>query len=426
MKKYLLIAFCVMVFPLLIMLLAMAGVSGGGAGSVASPLQAFATEEEAYDYQYIGSELGVPWDIVLLADGIEAYQSGRKTMKDYNPILTSLEFCILKEEKYELVTYEDNETETDGETTEQTETPENEKESETAEETGGTTEEWELCETNYYEGQEEILKYLELEADELTYKDAGSLIVELNKKAEDKSDSEEKYEVILLDNPDYESVLRDKIGLSEEYVHYVMEIYESHYLVSLYGYSIQFSDIELPKIVQGNVTRADLAAVACSLINHPYFLGGKSAEVGAPQGPLDCSGYVDWVYIQCFGVPVSNGKLPEGVAVSGTALQYYACESVTKNELKVGDLGFMNDPASLRSGQINHVGIFLGTYDKKEYWIHCAGKSYGTPDSPSGRVGISLASESNSYNPMDGTDFSPAMKSCNFRYYRRPQFEFVE
>lgn len=427
-----------MVFPVLLLGLCISGLGGGGVGSVASPLMVFASEGQAYRYQYIGTELGVPWDIALLADGIHAQSLGLSDMEEYNPLLTSLQFCILLED--EMVPAapaapegeeEEQAAEGTGETEAADESESKPEEAEEIEAEEGTGEEpaeeteWVSQGVCYYTGQEEILEYAGLSIDELTYRDVNSVVEALNSIAEEKSTDEVKYTVTLIANPDYEGVLRDFIGLDEENIQNVMELYSANYMAAMYGYSYHFPDIVLPDIVPGEVTRQELALVAISLINHPYLMGGKSSQTGPPTGPLDCSGFVDWVYVQCFGVGASNGTVPEGVAVAGTAQQWYASEEITADELKVGDLGFLYDPATMRSGQVNHVGIYVGTYNNKTYWIHCGGKYFGTADAPKGRVGISTATGSNSYNPVDGTNFSPPMHGCNFRFFRRPRFEFL-
>lgn len=420
---------------------------GGNGDDISSPVGIFASEDEAYAYQYIGSELGVPWDIVMLSDGIHAYAAGETSLKNYNPMITSLEFCILQEEQYILEYIEvDDGTESDeGKEGEDGEAVEENQKSESAEEEGmeaegedDTQEEknkdlvptWIPGEIVLYTGCDEILNYIgkDKETAKVNYRDVSGIVADISAAAEEKGIEDEiKYEITLLTNPDYEAVLKDFVGLSDEHIGYVMQLYEASYLAGLYGYTFEFADVILPEIVVGSVTREELARVAASIIGHPYLMGGKSSEAGAPTGPLDCSGYVDWVYVQCFGIPVGNGgTVPEGVSVSGTAIQWFASEEISQKDLKVGDLGFVRNPASIKNGQVNHVGIYLGNYDGKDYWIHCGGSAYGTADTPKGRVGISLAAGLNSYNPVDGSDFSPAMKGCKFKYFRRPRFEFLE
>lgn len=473
---------------------------GGGGQTATAPVTAFATEEEAYAYQYIGAELGVPWDIALLVDGIRAHAEEKKDLSDYNPMLTSLQFCILQEEEFIAVeipatpaptatpeppaspaptaTPEPSVSPAPSATPAPTSVPRPSRSPKpeltprpsyapilfaskrralgrkahgeptmtgtavtpapsAAPEASATPETsappvatpepeiiWVSNKVTTYTGTAEILAYIDVQ--DIDYRDATTVVNKINDTAAAKSTDKTKYEITLLVNPDFESVLLKLIGLSESNTKSVLELYDSNYLAALYGYMSVFGDIVLPDIVQGNVSRADLAAVAISLINHPYLLGGKSSTVGAPTGPLDCSGYVDWVYMQCFGVTIGNGTVPEGVAVSGTAIQWYASEEVKASELRVGDLGFMKDPALMKAGQINHVGIYLGSYNGNTYWIHCGGRAYGTEASPSGRVGISVVSGMNNFNPVDGSEFEPAMKGCRFRFFRRPRFTFTD
>lgn len=402
MKKFAVIAMLCMAFPVIILGLCCTGLSSGDIGSVSSPLAVFASEEKAYEYQYVGTELGIPWDMVMLADGIYAYASGDGNIEDYNPLHTALQFCILLEE--EMVPAPD------------------------ADVSGGDGErEWITQKTRYYAGQMEILAYIGTYIENMDYRDVNSMVTAINDAAEGMSTDDKRYRVTLIANPDYEDVLRNYVGLDEKNTKWVFELYESNYLAKMYGVDYDYTDIVLPDIVQGDVTRQQLAEMAVSLLGHPYLMGGKSSQTGPPTGPLDCSGYVDWVYIQCFGVGAANGStfIPEGVAVSGTAQQWYASEQIKEEELKVGDLGFLRNPATMSSGQVNHVGIYIGSYNGKTYWIHCGGKVYGTEALPNGRVGISTKTGMNSYNPVLGNTFEPAMNSCNFRYFRRPRFAFA-
>lgn len=100
-----------------------------------------------------------------------------------------------------------------------------------------------------------------------------------------------------------------------------------------------------------------------------YFWGGKSAAgwnsnwgesrlVTSPGNDttgtyipygLDCSGYVDWVY-KTAGI----GNMLSG---GGTAYQWKQSYPVSRDELQVGDLAFMQMP---NSSGINHVGIYIG------------------------------------------------------------------
>ena len=377
----------------------------GGISTSSQPINPPASEEQAYQYQYIGSELGIPWDIVLLVDAVLADAEGKDNIEDCNPMNTTLEFCKIREEEFEAVVQYDEEG------------------NPLLDEEGNEIIEWQSTgRVTYYSGAADILAYIG--KGDIEYTAASVLMADIKEAAEAKKTEDLKYEVALVHNSNYEYVMRYYLGLSEEDITYIMELYHANYLVYLYGYIPGNEYVELPDIVIGDVGRDDLAHVAVSIINHPYQMGGKSASVGAPSGPLDCSGFVDWVYMQCFGKVVSSGNLPSGVALSGTALQYYACTAIRENELKVGDLGFIYDPAQMKAGDINHVGIYIGKINGRNAFVHCAGKYYGYEDRPTGRVGISISGGTNSKNPVTGGTFSPAMKGCTFRYFRRPNFQF--
>lgn len=409
MKKVLLVMPLLMygfIVLMILMLLFAGGESGGSGGSV--PI--VATEDQAYAYQYVSAELGVPWDLALLSDAILADQQGKDSLKDCNPLITSLEFCIVSEiRKVKQATETDQIDPATGQAR------------------------WEITYTEIsrqeYAGTDAILEYMGLTRKDAEKLDVPAFLQKVEAMVESKDSGENdtyRYGYAIDIDPDFERILLDSIGLSPENCRSLMQLYSVNYMSQLYGYVYEYGDIMLPELVQGEVYRSQLAQTAASLIGHPYLLGGKSPQPGIPKGPLDCSGFVDWVYIQCFGTGVSGGTLPEGVAVSGTALQWYATSPVSEEELQVGDLAFLYDPASLRAGKINHVGIFIGRVGDKEYFIHCAGKSFGTPERPSGRVGISVRKGSNSYNCVTGGRMEPAMKGCNFKFFRRPNFGFLD
>lgn len=125
---------------------------------------------------------------------------------------------------------------------------------------------------------------------------------------------------------------------------------------------------------------AQTAALYAGVI--PYSWGGKPKKVGNsytwPEshttsgvlyGPgLDCSGFINFVYGLVTGNTLGN---------SGTSnLWKNQTKEISKNELKVGDLGFQlnyDDGATE-----NHVGIFVGkdTVTQKNIWIHAEGNRY--------------------------------------------------
>lgn len=386
---------------------------GGGGGAVMSPP---ATPEEAYEYQYIGSELGVPWEIVLLVDTFDALDK-EKEIEEYNPLLTSLEFCILQEQSFNWIEAEDSE---NGDQS----VKETEGKKEDANEKDG---EWQFIETTSYIGKNEILSYLGY-SENLQYQDISMLVSDANTKAMNKSTNDKKYEVYIVTNPDYEGILRNKLGFSEENISKIMELFNSHYLMYLYGYDSGIGDFvtELPPLIIGDVTREELAKTASSLIGLPYLFGGKSPDFGTPTNGLDCSGYVDWVYYQCFGKGISGGRIPDGISMAGTAMQFYASQEISESDLKIGDLGFYYHPAQLEPGKVNHVGIYIGKINDVDAFIHSGGSFFGYDKSPTGRVGISINKIGvvNSYNPITGGIFNPGMKGSAFKFFRRPNYQF--
>lgn len=396
-KKWLISGLLLAGWVMLPLVLMLFFVSSGASQPIPVP----ATEQKAFEYQYACTELGAPWDLVMLSDVVRTYEAGEGDIEDFNPIITGLEFCRLREEKYKLVTHENDD--------------------------GTTDSEWELQSVAYYEAADAILTYAGQSRLTVTYRSAEQLLISLQAAAQAKSIGDIKYEVALENYPEaqYEDVLDRFIGLKEKDREGVVELYEARYLPQLYGYDehVPTDSVwaggagEMPEIVVGDVTRQELLEVADSLMNWPYLLGGKSARQGAPAGPLDCSGYVDWVYYQCFGRTVAGG--------GGTTSQWYASDEIRESELKPGDLGFYRLPKEVGNGVYNHVGIYIGEIGGQHAWIHCGGSSYGYAERPKGRVGISVDSGSNNADPILGGTFSPPMKGCRFKYYRRPRFQFA-
>ncbi len=84
---------------LLLLLLFVVCMDGGAESSLYIP----ADDETAAAYQAICSETGVPWDIALMADVLLAEQLGQR-IEEREPLITSLQFCILtvtEQEAYE-------------------------------------------------------------------------------------------------------------------------------------------------------------------------------------------------------------------------------------------------------------------------------------------------------------------------------------
>lgn len=112
-----------------------------------------------------------------------------------------------------------------------------------------------------------------------------------------------------------------------------------------------------------------------------YFWGGKSSAgwndewgestlVTSPGNDttgtyipfgLDCSGYADWVY--------KTSGLGNILSGGGTSYQWGQSYPISRDDLQVGDLVFMQMP---NSSGINHVGIYVGTdKDNNNLYAHC-------------------------------------------------------
>lgn len=102
----------------------------------------------------------------------------------------------------------------------------------------------------------------------------------------------------------------------------------------------------------------------------PYEWGGKPSgpeydyswwtfdeETGAQKG-LDCSGFVQWVFMTV-GYP---SQVTDMLGFTGNIAE--DLEPISEDELKPGDIGLMNETKST----MNHTGIYLGNGK----WIHCS------------------------------------------------------
>lgn len=119
--------------------------------------------------------------------------------------------------------------------------------------------------------------------------------------------------------------------------------------------------------------RKDLIKVAKTLIGQvPYEWGGKATKAGydtswwlfdenSVQQGLDCSGYVQWVYMTTgFSRDICNQL------ISTTEILNSSLPEIEKSNLQIGDIG-------VKKGLItNHTGIYYGNIDGKDMWIHCS------------------------------------------------------
>lgn len=87
----------------------------------------------------------------------------------------------------------------------------------------------------------------------------------------------------------------------------------------------------------------EVVAFAKKFVGVRYVYGGKT-----PDG-FDCSGFVGYVY-KNFGIELNSSS--ESMYSNGV--------SVSKSELKPGDLLFFDASSRKASGKIDHVGIYIG------------------------------------------------------------------
>lgn len=164
------------------------------------------------------------------------------------------------------------------------------------------------------------------------------------------------------------------------------------------GNNVEISDAALRDILDNlpeavSEKRKATVKTAFSLVGKvSYFWGGKSSAIGwdsrwgtpkkvtatgsnttgmtIPYG-LDCSGFVDWVFNNTFGVVVGHG--------GGVRSQYSYCRKISWAEAQPGDLVFYPD--------LGHVGIVAG-YDGEGnvLIVHCSLNGVVV----TGRVGFTL------------------------------------
>jgi len=113
-----------------------------------------------------------------------------------------------------------------------------------------------------------------------------------------------------------------------------------------------------------------IITTAISLIGKvPYQWGGKPQKSGYDtswftineegfQRGLDCSGYIQWVYMTGgMNMDITN-SIYSTTAISSTL------EMITIENLSPGDIGLLH----IGGDTINHAGMYLGN----GYWIHCS------------------------------------------------------
>ena len=84
------------------------------------------------------------------------------------------------------------------------------------------------------------------------------------------------------------------------------------------------------------------------MIGRPYLLGAKwKLNEQNPVGPIDCSGFVRWVYSRG-GIAIPDGSYDQILSLHKEVGEPFA-----------GDLGFFKSPST---GQIDHVGMLYDPF----------------------------------------------------------------
>lgn len=127
--------------------------------------------------------------------------------------------------------------------------------------------------------------------------------------------------------------------------------------------------LEMLDSIPMNEAQANIIKVALSLYGKvPYLWGGKASQAGYDnswwtynennqQKGLDCSGYIQWIYMTAgYEQKVTDELI-------STSVMQSTLEDITESELQPGDLGLLNHGKTT-----NHVGMYLGN----GYFIHCS------------------------------------------------------
>ena len=108
----------------------------------------------------------------------------------------------------------------------------------------------------------------------------------------------------------------------------------------------------IPEAYLTDETFARIIEEAEKYIGYPYIWGGDS-----PETSFDCSGFVSYVF--------TNSGVRNVGRLGATSL-YGACQKITAEEARPGDLIFFENTISGEDG-ITHVGIYVGD----GYMLHC-------------------------------------------------------
>ena len=142
-------------------------------------------------------------------------------------------------------------------------------------------------------------------------------------------------------------------------------------------------------------SRKEILVIANSLCGQvPYLWGGKAKHPyydtswwtfnkDNKQNGLDCSGFVEWVYMTAgYSDWLYRQMHSTGAMLSSTMYE------IPKEDLRIGDIGVK------KGKKYNHTGIYAGKINGEDMWIHCS--------SSAGTVAITPFDFQKYYSPLSG------------------------
>ena len=202
------------------------------------------------------------------------------------------------------------------------------------------------------------------------------ITTERYKDPDDEGGKKRKRKIITVYTYDIEYIM-NSLGFNDEEKNWTRDLASnfSEQYPELATQSGELSHEELQKLIDNapeftSNQQKKLYNTALSIVGKvKYFWGGKSSAgwnnewgvytlVTSPGNDttgtyrpfgLDCSGYVDWVY--------KTAEIGNVLSGGGTAYQWGKSYTISREDLKIGDLAFLQMP---NSSGINHVGIYVG------------------------------------------------------------------
>lgn len=197
----------IFLLPYFLLIIVLGGAVGGSSPVAAVSMQPPATEEKMWQYADYASQLGIPWDIVLIVDAIIAYDANLPDIDPNNPLDTALHFSVLLEEEWhwEIVGWETDE---DG-----NEYP---------------IYDWVFKWINTYPCKDAILQYAKWSLVEKTAT-PQQLFDDVKKTEQSKCTSLKKFVTYFSVDTDYPTILKEKLEVSDENIIKIMDLYNAGY-----------------------------------------------------------------------------------------------------------------------------------------------------------------------------------------------------